>query len=90
MIRRYGDIAGVLRERPLRDADREYLKRALEVVTPVTDLAIELPAGRRDAYPADEATVELHAARYGARESCARLLRAIAGLAIGQGDTEDR
>jgi 5'-3' exonuclease len=86
IIRRYGDIAGVLRERPLRDADRQYLERALRVVTPVTDLPIKLPAGRRDAYPADEATLELHAAHYDVRESSARLLRALAGHATGQGD----
>jgi 5'-3' exonuclease len=86
IIRRYGDIGGVLRERPLRDADREYLERALRVVTPVTDLPIELPAGRRDVYPADEAALEFHAARYGVRESCARLLRAVAGLAADQRD----
>src|SRR5579864_2285025 len=53
MIRRHGDIAGVLRDRPLRDADREYLESAMRVVRPVDDLPIELPAGRRDSYPAD-------------------------------------
>jgi 5'-3' exonuclease len=84
IIRRYGDIAGVLRERPLRDADRQYLDRALRVVTPVTDLPIELPAGRRDTYPVDEATLESTAAHYGVQESCTRLLRAVARLATGQ------
>src|ERR1700738_2381116 len=53
IIRRYGDIAGVLRERPLRDEDREYLEAAARVVAPVADLAITLPSGRRDAYPAN-------------------------------------
>jgi 5'-3' exonuclease len=86
IIRRYGDIAGVLRERPLRQADRQYLERALRLVTLVTDLPIELPAGRRDKYPADEAALGLHAAHYGVRESCARLLRALARLADGQGN----
>jgi 5'-3' exonuclease len=90
IIRRYGDIAGVLRDRPLRDADRQYLERALRVVTPVTDLPIQLPAGRRDAYPADEAALELHAAHYDVRESCARLLRALAGLATGHGNLAAR
>jgi hypothetical protein len=32
MIRRHGDIAGVLRDRPLPPADREYLEVALTVV----------------------------------------------------------
>jgi 5'-3' exonuclease len=80
IIRRYGDIAGVLRERPLRDADRQYLERALRVVTPVTDLPVKLPAGRRDAYPADAAAVQSHTAHYGLRQSCARLLSALGRL----------
>jgi 5'-3' exonuclease len=74
MIRRYGDIAGVLRDRPLRDADREYLQRAISVVQPVADLPIGLPRGRRDAYPANGAAMQALAARYGVRDSCERLL----------------
>ena len=46
IVRRYGDIAGVLRERPLRDTERQYLQRALRVVTPVPDLPLTVPAGR--------------------------------------------
>jgi 5'-3' exonuclease len=84
MIRRYGDIAGVLRERPLRDADREYLVSAMSVVPPVADLPIAPPPGRRDTYPANETAVQL-AAQYGVRESCERLLAAIIGLAPGTG-----
>jgi 5'-3' exonuclease len=86
IIRRYGDIAGVLRERPLRDADRRYLESALRVVTPVTDLPVKLPVGRRDMYPAHAAALESHASHYGLREPCARLLRALARLASGQGN----
>jgi 5'-3' exonuclease len=77
MIRRHGDIAGVLRERQLRDADREYLESAMRVVAPVTDLPIELPAGRRDAYPVDPAGLEELAGRFRAGESSARLLSAL-------------
>jgi 5'-3' exonuclease len=77
MIRRHGDIAGVLRERELRDADREYLEFAMQVVTPVADLPIELPAGRRDAYPVDRAALDELAGRFGAVESCGRLLAAL-------------
>ena len=89
MIRRYGDIAGILRDRPLRDADREYLATAMRVVPPVADLPIALPAGRRDEYPADEAAVQSLAARFGVRESCRRLLAAVAGLASGGGTFVD-
>jgi len=76
MIRRHGDIAGVLRERELRDADREYLENAIRVVPPVDDLPIELPAGRRDSYPADETAMCSLAERHGVREACSRLVAA--------------
>ena len=87
MIRRHGNIAGVLREKPLSDADRAYLERAMRVVPPVADLPIELPSGRRDAYPADEVAMQSLAAQYGVRESCDRLLAAVVSLASGQGDS---
>ncbi len=45
MIRRYGSIEGVLRDRALRDSDRDYLVRAMRVVAPVADLPIALPSG---------------------------------------------
>jgi 5'-3' exonuclease len=77
MIRRYGDIAGVLRERQLRDADREYLDGAMKVVPPVADLPIELPQGRRDSYPAEPATLQSLADRFGVQESCAVLLASL-------------
>jgi 5'-3' exonuclease len=81
MIRRYGDIAGVLRERPLREADREYLANAMRVVAPVADLPIALPSGRRDVYPESETVMRSLAAEYGVRQSCDRLLAALGALA---------
>ena len=83
MIRRHGDIAGILRDRPLRDGDREYLENAMRVVPPVADLPIALPAGRRDAYPESEAATRSLAARFGVRESCDRLVSALVGLSCG-------
>jgi 5'-3' exonuclease len=80
MIRRHGDIAGVLRDRQFRDFDREYLEAAMRVVPPVDDLPIELPAGRRDSYPVDEATVRALAERYGLRDACTRLVSAMRRL----------
>jgi 5'-3' exonuclease len=90
MIRRYRDIAGVLREKPLRDADRQYLESALRVVPPVADLPISLPSGRRNAYPANEGAVQSLAAQYGLRASCGRLLDALASLTSGQDKSADR
>ena len=83
MIRRHGDIAGVLRERQLRDADREYLEAAIKVVPPVEDLPIGLPAGRRDSYAVDEATMQALVERYGVRDACARLVSALRRLDSG-------
>jgi 5'-3' exonuclease len=77
MIRRHGDISGVLRERRLNDSDRDYLTRAMRVVQPVADLPIELPAGRRDVYPVDGPGMESLAERYHAREACLRLLASL-------------
>ncbi len=80
MIRRHGDVAGLLEAETLRDADRDYLERARRVVAPVTDLPIALPSGRRAAYPVDEAATRALAARYGLQESCDRLVSAVRGM----------
>jgi 5'-3' exonuclease len=80
MIRRHGDIAGVLRQSTLRPADREYLQAAITVVQPVDDLPLALPAGRRDAYPADGAALWALAADHDAEESVGRLLSALGRL----------
>lgn len=77
MIRRYGDIAGILRERQLSEADRAYLVSAMSVVPPVADLPLALPAGRREAYPVDAASVASLAAAHGAAEACAKLVDAL-------------
>ena len=81
MIRRHGDIAGVLRDRPLRASDREYLQAATAVVRPVDDLPITLPSGRRDAYPTDEPALFALAKHHHAEDSVARLLTALNTLA---------
>jgi hypothetical protein len=70
----------VLRDRQLRDLDREYLEAAMRVVTPVDDLPIQLPAGRRDSYPVDEAAMRALAERYGVRDACTRLMSAMRRL----------
>ncbi|MGO9788273.1 MAG: flap endonuclease [Solirubrobacteraceae bacterium] len=80
MIRRHGDIAGVLRDRPLRPPDREYLQAALTVVPPVDNLPVELPPGQRDAYPTNEPALRSLAARHQAEDSVDRLLRALTSL----------
>jgi 5'-3' exonuclease len=81
MIRRHGDVAGVLRERQLGDADRMYLESAMRVVPPVDDLPIALPPGRRSAYPEDPASIRSLAAQYGLQDACERLVTAVRRLA---------
>ena len=80
MIRRHGDITGVLRDRPLRPADREYLRAAITVVRPVDDLPVALPRGQRDAYPTNESALRSLAARHQAEDSVDRLLGALTSL----------
>jgi 5'-3' exonuclease len=77
LVRRHGSIEGMLAEATLRDADRDYLARALLVVSPQRDLAVPLPAGRRDQYPADPAALSALIARDGVDGPCARLLAAL-------------
>ena len=81
MIRRHGDIAGVLRERALRASDREYLQAATIVARPVDDLRIALPPGQRDTYPANEPAACMLAAHHHAQDSLGRLLSALTRLA---------
>jgi 5'-3' exonuclease len=80
LVQRYGGVAGLLAEGRLRDADRDYLEKAVRVVPPVTDIPVPLPEGRRDRYPVDaEQVVEL-ANRYRLDSSFERLLRALPKL----------
>jgi 5'-3' exonuclease len=81
MVRRHGDIAGVLRDRPLRAADREYLEAAIAVVRPVDELPIALPPGHREAYPANQPALSALAAHHHIEDSVERLLRALTRLA---------
>jgi 5'-3' exonuclease len=89
MIRRHGDISGVLRDRPLRASDREYLQAAIAVVRPVDDLPITLPPGRRDAYPANEPALLALAKHHHAQDSVARLLAALTTLTAQRRFGED-
>jgi 5'-3' exonuclease len=81
MIRRHGDITGVLRDRPLRPPDRKYLQAAITVVRPVDDLPIALPPGQRDAYPTNEPALWALAAHHHTEDSVDRLLSALTRLA---------
>ncbi len=77
LVRRHGGIEGLLAAGRLGAADRDYLERARRVVPPVADLAVELPAGRRERYPVDPDRLEALAERHGLRGPLERLLRAL-------------
>src|SRR5215469_3305312 len=77
LVAAHGGLDGLLSAGRLREADRDYLERARRVVRPVADLPLELPAGRRDRYPADPDRVRELAERHGLAGPFERLLRAL-------------
>jgi 5'-3' exonuclease len=77
LVRRYGSVGGMLEAGIFRSADAEYLEKARRIVPPVTDLKIEVPAGRRAKWPADAAKVEELGRRYGIKGSFERLVKAL-------------
>jgi 5'-3' exonuclease len=79
-IRRYGGIEELLRDAPLKDADRDYLARAYAVVRPARELPVALPQGRRDRYPADPTALSALIARNALDASCARLVGALTAM----------
>jgi 5'-3' exonuclease len=77
LVRRYGSVGAMLEAGIFRSADAEYLEKARRIVPPVTDLKIEVPAGRRAKWPADPARVEELGRRYGIKNSFERLVKAL-------------
>jgi 5'-3' exonuclease len=77
LVRRYGSVGAMLEAGIFRSADAEYLEKARRIVPPVTDLKIEVPAGRRPKWPADPSRVAELGRRYGIKNSFERLLKAL-------------
>ncbi|MDQ6857260.1 MAG: 5'-3' exonuclease [Candidatus Dormibacteraeota bacterium] len=80
IIRRHGGVAGLLDQRRIPEHQRDYLARAARVVPPVRDLSVDLPAGRRDAYPVDPQGLRTLANANGLTSACDRLVLALADL----------
>jgi hypothetical protein len=76
-----------MRERTLRDTDRDYLARAMRVVPPVADLQIALPPGRREDYPADKKATQSLVTQHGLQDAYDGLLAALFSL-LPHGATE--
>ena len=78
LVRRYGSVAAMLEAGVFKAADAEYLKKALRVVAPVTDLKIKVPRGRRDRWPEHPELVNEIGKQYGVASSFDRVLKALA------------
>jgi 5'-3' exonuclease len=77
MVREYGGVEGLIAAGRLSDVNREYLSRAMRVVPPVPDLAIDLPVGRRTRYPADPERLNRLMATHGLQAASSRLVEAL-------------
>ena len=79
LVTRYGSVAKMLEAGVFRNANAEYLEKALRVVPPVRDLPIEIPRGRRDRYPEHPKKVAELGKKYGIDSSLERLIKALSG-----------
>jgi 5'-3' exonuclease len=77
LVRKHGDLEGLLREGRLGDLEREYLARAMQVVPPVSGLPIALPEGRRAGYPAEAERLRDLADQHGVSGAADRLVQAL-------------
>ena len=80
LVTRYGSVSAMLEAGVFRNANAEYLTKALQVVPPVSDLPIEVPPGRRSHYPEDPKAVERLGKKYGVASNLERLVTALSSL----------
>jgi 5'-3' exonuclease len=77
LLKRHGSVVAMIEAGVFGAADSEYLTRALRVVPPVETLDIEVPAGRREEYPADPELFEAVVNALGLSSPAQRLLQAL-------------
>jgi len=77
LLRRHGDLNGLLASGRLRAADAAYVERARRVAVPVSTAPVDRPRGRRPREPARPAALEALDARYGLAGSTRRLVEAL-------------
>jgi 5'-3' exonuclease len=80
LVTRYWSVAAMLEADVFRNANADYLERALRVVPPVSNLPIDVPRGRRDRYPDEPEIVEELGRRYGIASNLERLVKALNSL----------
>jgi 5'-3' exonuclease len=78
LVRRHGDLEGLLRDGRLSDADRDYLRRAMKVVLPVMNIPLDPPDTRVPRQPADPGRLEELKQRYGLGGAVDRLVHVLA------------
>jgi 5'-3' exonuclease len=78
MVTRYGSVDKMLEAGVFRKPEHaDYLRKALKVVPPVTDLKIKVPRGRRARYPDEPELVEAMGKKYGITNNLERLVKAL-------------
>jgi 5'-3' exonuclease len=80
LVTRYRSVAAMLKAGVFRNANAEYLEKALRVVPPVQDLPIKVPPGRRNRYPEDPQKVERLGKKHGIENNLGRLVTALNSL----------
>ena len=78
LVRRHGDLTGLLRDGRLSDVDRAYLEGAMRVVLPVRDIPLEAPAARVPRHPHDPDALEALKRDHGLGGAVDRLVRVLA------------
>ena len=77
LLRRHGDIEGVLAEAKLKEADADYLRRALAVVRPEPGLSVDCGSCEIPREPKDPEALHALAARHGLESPVTRLAKAL-------------
>ncbi|HKV87676.1 MAG TPA: 5'-3' exonuclease H3TH domain-containing protein [Candidatus Dormibacteraeota bacterium] len=80
LVTRYRSVQAMLDAGVFRNANAEYLEKALRVVPPVSALPIEVPPGRRKRYPEDAEKVEQLGKKYGISNNLERLASALSSM----------
>ena len=78
LVRKHGDLDGLLRDGHLRAADRAYLEQAMKVVLPVRDIPLPAPSAAVPTVPAAAARLEALKQEFGLGGAVDRLLRVLA------------
>ncbi|MBV8528476.1 MAG: flap endonuclease [Candidatus Dormibacteraeota bacterium] len=77
LLRAHGDIEGVIANARLSDEQRDYLRRAVQIVMPQRSLPIALPHGSRRGYPAEPERLTELMREYGTDSPVAHLVQAL-------------